>query len=79
MKIRFILASFLITASSGYAAKNDSPFAAWNSPIHKDSPFAPHNDAIRKDSPFEAWNRPTGRNDDLNKKDRKSYGLPTDD
>jgi len=56
--------------------KNKSPFAAWNSPIHKDSPFAPHNSPIDRTSPFKPWNSPLGNNDDLTTRERKSYGLP---
>lgn len=54
--------------------KNDDPFRVWNSPMYEDNPFAPHN-GIDSDDPFKPWNSPFGKEDDLNDRERRSYGL----
>lgn len=53
---------------------NDNPFAPWNSPMEKDNPFAPHN-GFDSDNPFKPWNSPFGREEDLNDKERRDYGI----
>ena len=52
---------------------NDDPFRVWNG-IRKDDPFAPHN-GFDADNPFKPWNSPFGKEDDLNDRERKAYGL----
>lgn len=53
---------------------NKDPFRVWNSPINADSPFAPHN-GFHKESPFKPWNSPFGNEGDLNRDERRAYGL----
>lgn len=59
--------------------RNNDPFQPWNDQMYKDDPFAPHNDLMRKDDPFEPWNDIFGTKEDLSNRDKRYYGIRTNE
>lgn len=55
--------------------KNNDPSAPWNDPYFSNDPLSPHNDPIYRDDPTKPWNNPAGSSNDLNDRERSSYGL----